>query len=127
MTEGLFLISLHQALNNSPITIYGEGNQTRSFCFISDMVDGLISAMLKDNTKGEVMNLGNPDERSINEIADLIKEFTESNSEIKHEELPEDDPKERKPDIKKAIDILGWEPKVSLEEGLKKTIEYFKE
>jgi nucleoside-diphosphate-sugar epimerase len=115
-----------QALENSPITIYGEGNQTRSFCFITDMIDGLTSAMFSENTKGEVINLGNPDERSIKEIADMIKVFTNSNSEIKHEELPEDDPRERKPDISKAKRIIGWEPKVSLDEGIRKTIEYFK-
>lgn len=115
-----------QALEGSPITIYGEGQQTRSFCFITDMIDGINAAMFSDNTKGEVMNLGNPDERSIKEIAELIKEYTGSASEIKNEELPEDDPKERKPDISKAMRILNWEPRVDLEEGLKKTIEYFK-
>ena len=115
-----------QALENSPITIYGEGNQTRSFCFITDTIEGLTSFMFSENTKGEVMNIGNPDERSIRDIAELIKNYTESNSEIIYEELPADDPKERKPDISKAKELIGWEPRVSLEDGLKKTIEYFK-
>lgn len=115
-----------QALENSPITIYGQGQQTRSFCFISDMILGLTKAMFTDNTKGEVINLGNPDEKRISEIADMIKELTHSTSEIINEELPEDDPKERKPDITKAKNILGWEPQVSLSDGLQKTIEYFK-
>lgn len=116
-----------QALKNTEITIYGEGKQTRSFCYITDMIDGLVAAMFKDGTKGEVINLGNPDERSINEIANLVKEYTSSSSEVKHESLPQDDPKERKPDVSKAKQILDWEPKVGLEEGLKKTIDYFKD
>ena len=118
---------INQSLKNTPITIYGKGEQTRSFCYITDMIDGLTSAMFKDNTKGEVMNLGNPDERSIKEIAEIVKEYTGSTSEIKFEQLPQDDPKERKPDVSKAKRILDWEPKVTLDEGLKKTIVYFKE
>ena len=117
---------ISQALLNSPITIYGDGKQTRSFCFITDMIDGILMAMFSENTKGEVMNLGNPDERSILEIADIIKELTKSTSEIVNESLPPDDPKERKPDISKAKRILGWEPKVTLSEGLEKTVEYFR-
>lgn len=116
---------ISQALQNSPITIYGEGKQTRSFCFITDMIDGLLLAMFSKNTEGEVMNLGNPDERSIGDMADMIKELTKSSSEIVNEPLPPDDPKERKPDISKAKRILGWEPKVTLSEGLEKTVEYF--
>ncbi len=115
-----------QALKNESITIYGDGAQTRSFCYISDMLEGLYGAMFKEGTKGEVINLGNPDERSILEIAQIIKEATGSSSEIIHEELPPDDPKERKPDITKAKNILEWEPKVTLSEGLQKTVEYFK-
>lgn len=115
-----------QALKNEPITIYGEGNQTRSFCYITDMIEGINVAMFSDNTKGEVINLGNPDERSIKDIAHIIKDKTESKSEIINEDLPEDDPMTRKPDIERAKNILKWEPKVSLEEGLDKTIQYFK-
>jgi len=115
-----------QALKNEAITIYGDGSQTRSFCYISDMLDGLCAAMFADGTKGEVINLGNPDERSILEIASLIKEETGSSSEIIHEDLPPDDPKERKPDITKAKNLLNWEPKIALSVGLLKTVEYFK-
>jgi nucleoside-diphosphate-sugar epimerase len=117
---------ISQALSNSPITIYGEGQQTRSFCYISDMVAGLVLAMFSEHTKGEVINLGNPDERSITEIANLIKELTDSSSQIVKEPLPQDDPKERKPDISKAQRVLNWSPKVGLSEGLQKTVEYFK-
>jgi nucleoside-diphosphate-sugar epimerase len=117
---------INQALTNAPITIFGDGSQTRSFCFVDDMVEGLMRAMSYEMTSGQVMNLGNTDERKISEIAGLVKEMTGSSSEIINEELPEDDPKVRKPDITKAKSILEWEPKVSLEEGLKKTIEYFR-
>ncbi len=117
---------ISQALKNSPITIYGEGKQTRSFCYITDMTHGIMRAMFTENTKGEVINLGNPDERSIKEIADIIKELTGSTAEIINQPLPEDDPKERKPDISKAKNLLGWEPSVSLSEGLGKTVQYFK-
>lgn len=113
-----------QALKNEPITIYGDGLQTRSFCFISDLVEGLFKAMFTDGTKGEVINLGNPDERTIKEIAEIVKELTVSSSEIINEEAPPDDPHTRKPDITKAKRILDWEPQVELSEGLKKTIEY---
>lgn len=114
-----------QAIAQKPITIYGDGRQTRSCCYISDMVDGLKQAMFEDEAKGQVINIGNPDERTILELATIIKKMTNSSSKIVFEELPEDDPRTRKPDIKKAEDILGWKPKVGLEEGLKKTIEYF--
>ena len=115
-----------QALKKTPITIYGQGLQSRSFCYITDMIDGITRAMFTPDIKGEVINLGNPDERTIKDIADIVKSLTASTSEIVNEELPEDDPKERKPDITKAKKLLDWEPKVSLEEGLSKTIEYFK-
>lgn len=117
---------INQAIKNEPITVYGKGNQTRSFCYVDDMVEGIKLAMFSSNTKSEVFNLGNPDERMIMDIASLIKNMTNSTSEIVFEELPIDDPKERKPDISKAKRILGWEPKVSTEDGLRKTIEYFK-
>lgn len=116
-----------QAIAQKPITIYGDGSQTRSCCYISDMVEGLKQAMFKDETKGKAINIGNPDERTILELATTIKKMTNSESEIVFEELPEDDPKIRKPDIKRAKEILGWSPKIKLEEGLKKTIEYFRQ
>lgn len=115
-----------QAIENKPITVYGEGLQTRSFCFIEDMVDGLKRAMFFDDSVKQVINLGNPDERTIKELATMIKELTGSSSEILFEPLPEDDPKKRKPDIAKAKRLLNWEPKVSLKEGLSRTIKYFK-
>lgn len=115
-----------QALHNEPMTMFGDGSQTRSFCYVDDLVEGLCAFMFGDNLKGEVINLGNPNEKSIAEFATIIKELTKTKSEIVHEDLPEDDPKRRNPDISKAKKLLHWEPKVSLEEGLRKTIEYFK-
>lgn len=117
---------INQALKNEKITIYGDGNQTRSFCFVSDMVQGIKKAMETENTAGEVFNIGNPDERTIKDAAEKIKALTHSDSEIVYEPLPEDDPKKRKPDISKAKQKLSWEPTVSFEEGVSKTIEYFK-
>lgn len=114
-----------RALKNEDIPIFGDGSQTRSFCYVDDLVDGIVKAMESEETRGEVFNLGNPDEFTILELAEMVKKVTSSNSEIKFvEELPEDDPKRRKPDISKAKEILGWEPKVSLEEGLKKLVDY---
>lgn len=115
-----------QALSGAAITVYGDGSQTRSFCYIDDMVDGLKKAMFTDQAKGEVINLGNDDERTIKEIADMVVSLTNSSSEVINEDLPQDDPKERKPELTKAKNILGWSAKVSLEEGLLKTIQYFK-
>ena len=117
---------INQAIRNKPITVYGNGAQTRSFCFVSDMVKGLIKAIESENTKGEVFNLGNPDERKILEIAQLVKKMTESSSEIVFKRLPEDDPTKRRPDIAKAKKILNWTPKIDLEQGLKETIKYFR-
>ncbi len=117
---------INQAIRNEAITIYGDGNQTRSCCYIDDMVKGLTLAMFSKNTKGEVINIGNPDERKIIDLAEIIKKLSSSSSEITFEDLPQDDPMLRKPDITKAKDLINWEPKVNLEEGLKKTIEYFK-
>ena len=115
-----------QALNNKPITVYGDGTQTRSFCYISDMIKGLKAAMFAKGTRGEVINLGNSDERKIADLALLIKKLTNSSSEIIFEDLPEDDPKVRKPDIAKAKKLLKWSPRIKLEEGLENTIEYSK-
>jgi nucleoside-diphosphate-sugar epimerase len=115
-----------QALTKKPFTVYGTGEQTRSFCYVDDMVDGIEKAMFTDRTKGEVINLGNPDEKTVLELAEVIKIICESSMETIFEELPEDDPKIRKPDISKAKKLLGWEPKVGIEAGLRKTVEYFK-
>jgi len=116
-----------QALAGSPITVFGDGKQTRSLCFVDDMVEGLFKLMFTDGTKGEVVNLGSEEEHTVLEYAELVKKLTNSKSEIIFsEELPQDDPVRRRPDITRAKRLLGWEPKVSLEEGVKKTIEYFK-
>jgi len=116
-----------QALAGSPITVFGDGKQTRSLCFVDDMVEGLFKLMFTDGTKGEVVNLGSEDEHTVLEYAKLVKKLTNSKSEIIFsEELPQDDPVRRRPDITRAKRLLGWEPKVSLEEGVKRTIEYFK-
>lgn len=115
------------ALKGEPFPVFGDGKQTRSFCFVSDMVEGIIAAMEK-GSKGDVYNLGNPNEFTILELAQKVKELTDSASEVKMaEELPEDDPKQRCPDITKAKQKLGWKPKVSLEEGLRMLIESIKD
>jgi nucleoside-diphosphate-sugar epimerase len=115
-----------ESLTGKPITVYGDGKQTRSFCYISDMIEGLLKLMFKDNISGEVVNLGNPEERSILDFAALIKKMTNSNSEITFKPLPKDDPTRRKPDISKAKKLLGWEPKTDFTNGLEKTIEWFR-
>ncbi|MGH7461945.1 MAG: UDP-glucuronic acid decarboxylase family protein [Longimicrobiales bacterium] len=114
-----------QALQNKPITIYGDGQQTRSFCYVTDLVDGLMRLM---NTKPAVtgpINLGNPGEFTIRELAELVIDLTGSKSKLVKKPLPEDDPKQRQPDIAKAKKVLGWQPKVKLRDGLKKSIAYF--
>lgn len=118
-----FIVS---AINNEPLTIYGDGKQTRSFCFVSDMVRGIKLAMFAINTKAEVINLGNPNERTVLSLAEIIKKMTNSSSEVVHIEKCEDDPKVRRPDISKAKALLQWEPEIDLEAGLAKTIEYFR-
>ena len=115
-----------QALRNDPITIYGDGSQTRSFCYVSDMVEGLVSMMNCDHFTGPV-NLGNPIEFSIAQLAELVLRITQSKSEIVCRPLPEDDPIQRCPDITLAKKRLRWEPMVQLREGLEETIEYFKQ
>ncbi|MBN1156781.1 SDR family oxidoreductase [Candidatus Woesearchaeota archaeon] len=115
-----------QAIENKDITIYGDGMQTRSFCYVSDMIDGFIRAMNKENFTGPV-NLGNPNEFTMLELADSVIKLAGSKSKLVFKELPQDDPKCRKPDISLAKEKLGWQPKVELAEGLKKTIEYFRE
>jgi len=114
-----------QALKGQPITIYGDGQQTRSFCYVSDLVDGLMRLM---NTPDEVtgpINLGNPGEFTILELAEQVLALTGSRSELKRLPLPQDDPKQRKPDISRARDVLGWGPSVQLQQGLEHTIAYF--
>ena len=113
-----------QALQNKPITVYGDGLQTRSFCYVSDMVEALVKLM--NSNVLEPVNLGNPDEFTIKELAGQIISLTGSKSEIVKKPLPADDPKQRKPDISLANKKLNWQPKIKLNEGLKKTIEYFK-
>jgi len=113
-----------QALTKKPLTVYGDGSQTRSFCYISDMVEGIYKLMLSNET--EPVNIGNPEEMSIIDFANKINELTGAESEIVFEDLPVDDPKTRQPDITKAKSVLGWEPKVGLDEGLEKTIDWFK-
>lgn len=114
-----------QALRNRPITIYGNGSQTRSFCFVEDLVEGLIRLMDSPDAVTGPINLGNPGEFTIRELAEKVVELSGSQSRIEVHPLPEDDPKQRKPDISKAQALLGWNPQVQLEDGLRKTIAYF--
>ena len=114
-----------QAFTNEPITVYGDGSQTRSFCYVSDLVEGIVRLLRSDYDKGP-MNIGNPVEVTILQFAERIRTLTGSKSEIVFRPLPEDDPKVRQPDIGRAKKILGWEPKVGLDDGLRKTIDYFK-
>jgi UDP-glucuronate decarboxylase len=113
-----------QALRNEPITIYGEGEQTRSFCYVSDLVEGILRLMNAEDLTGPI-NIGNPNEFTIRELAELVIELTGSRSEVVRRPLPADDPTRRRPDISLARAGLGWEPQVQLREGLKSTIEYF--
>jgi dTDP-glucose 4,6-dehydratase len=112
---------LRQALQDKPITVFGEGQQTRSFCYVSDLIDGMIR--LAESGYSSPMNIGNPDEFTLMELAKTVIEVTGSRSEIVHEALPTDDPQVRQPDITLAREVLGWEPQVSLREGLERTIE----
>ncbi len=114
---------LNQALNDEPLTVYGDGKQTRSFCYVDDLVNGIRKAM--ESEKGEIFNLGNPDEYTILELAKKVQEVLDTESEIVHQELPEDDPEKRRPDITSAKEKLGWTPEISLEKGLKKTARYY--
>jgi UDP-glucuronate decarboxylase len=114
-----------QALNNENITLYGNGNQTRSFCYVDDMITALITLMNTNMQYVGPINLGNPEEFTILELAEKIIKMTNSKSQIQQKELPKDDPQQRKPNIEKANKILNWNPKIGLNEGLFKTIEYF--
>jgi nucleoside-diphosphate-sugar epimerase len=114
-----------QALQGKPLTVYGDGTQTRSFCYVEDLVEGL-SRLGEAEVSGEVFNLGNPAEVTILELARLVKRLTGTTSDIVFLPKPPDDPARRRPDISKAKRLLNWEPKIPLEEGLKRTIEYFR-
>jgi len=115
---------MDQALRGEPMTVFGDGKQTRSFCYVSDLVDGLYRLMMSDERYP--VNLGNPLEMTVLEFAGYIRDLTGASSEIIFQPLPQDDPKQRKPDITKAQTILGWEPVVPLEDGLRRTVEYFR-
>ncbi len=115
---------INQALRGEPLTVFGNGNQTRSFCYISDMIEGIYKLIESD--ENYPVNLGNPEEMTINQFANVVLDLIDSDSKIVYKELPVNDPQIRQPDITKAKNILNWEPKVSLKEGLLKTINYFK-
>lgn len=114
-----------QALRGENVTVFGNGNQTRSFCYLSDQIEGLYKLLISNET--EPVNIGNPDEITVNQIAEEVIALTNSKSKIVYEDLPVNDPKVRQPDIDRARNILGWEPKVNRSEGLKQTIDYFRE
>jgi dTDP-glucose 4,6-dehydratase len=114
-----------QALREEPITVYGDGTQTRSFCYVDDLVEGIFRLLMSDYSLP--VNIGNPEEITIKEFAEEIKSITNSDADIVYEPLPTDDPKQRRPDISKAKEILGWEPKVNRREGLEKTLTFFQE
>jgi dTDP-glucose 4,6-dehydratase len=114
---------MKQALRGEPLTVYGNGNQTRSFCYVSDEIDGFLR--LSKSDEHMPVNIGNPSEFTILECAQMVLKVTGSRSQIRHEPLPQDDPKQRRPDITKARQLLGWEPTIDLETGLRKSLEYF--
>jgi dTDP-glucose 4,6-dehydratase len=114
-----------QALKGEPLTVYGDGSQTRSFCYASDLIDGIYRLFMSD--RADPTNIGNPNEFTVRELAERVIKITGSKSKVVEKPLPEDDPKVRQPDITIARRDLGWEPKVQLEEGLQRTIAYFKE
>jgi nucleoside-diphosphate-sugar epimerase len=116
-----------QALKGEPITVYGDGSQTRSLCYVDDLVAGIMRAMFGVRTRGQVFNLGNPEEHTVLEYAQIIRDLCGSTSTIVHEPLPPDDPTRRQPNIGKARDVLGWEPRVPLQEGLRRTITWYAE
>jgi len=112
-------------LNGEPLTVFGDGSQTRSFCYVSDLIDGIFKLAMSNYH--EPVNLGNPREMTIKQFADQIIRITGTKSKIEYKLLPVDDPKVRQPDITRAREVLGWEPRVDFEEGINKTIEYFRE
>lgn len=117
---------LTQALDGTDLTVYGDGQQTRSFCYVSDLIEGLVSLMRKADPAYDVYNIGNESERTINELAEVILELVETESGITYEPLPEDDPTRRRPEISRAKSDLNWEPEISLRDGLEQTIQYMR-
>ena len=115
-----------QALKGENLTVYGDGSQTRSFCYVDDLIDGFVRLMNQEKTVGPV-NIGNPGEFTMLELAELVLKKVGGKSKITNLPLPSDDPKQRRPDITLAKEVLGWEPKVPLEQGLERTIEYFRQ
>jgi nucleoside-diphosphate-sugar epimerase len=114
-----------QALRGEPLTIYGDGSQTRSFCYVDDLIDGIVR--LFEHGNGEPTNLGNPHEFTVRQLAELVLRLTRSKSTLVERPLPVDDPQVRQPDISRAKKTIGWEPKIPLEDGLRRTIEYFRQ
>jgi UDP-glucuronate decarboxylase len=117
---------LSQVIQNDPLTVYGDGSQTRSFCYVDDMIAGLRALMETDDLQGEVVNLGRENEITIRQLVDLIDEVSNSDVEVVHEPLPQDDPRRRCPDISRARDLLDWEPEVPIRTGLERTLEHFR-
>jgi UDP-glucuronate decarboxylase len=117
---------INQAIRGNDITVYGDGSQTRSFCYVDDLIDGIVAMMRSDDTLTGPINLGNPAEFTMIDLAQKVIEFTNSDSKIVHLPLPEDDPKQRRPDITSAKQLLGWQPRFDFESGLSNTIEYFR-
>jgi nucleoside-diphosphate-sugar epimerase len=113
-----------QALRGEPITVYGDGSQTRSFCFVDDLVEGIVR--LFERAGADPVNVGNPSEFTVRQLADIVLRLTGSHSPIVFEPLPTDDPRQRRPNIARAQELLGWQPAVPLEEGLRRTIDYFR-
>ena len=116
-----------QALSGEDITVYGDGSQTRSFCYVDDLIEGLTRLMDSERAAGLPVNLGNPRELTVKELVDLVAAFTETRSRVVYRPLPQDDPRRRKPDIGRALELLGWQPQVDLEHGLEATIEWFED
>jgi UDP-glucuronate decarboxylase len=114
-----------KALRNEPLTVYGDGNQSRSFCYVDDMVRGIVALMDYEGGFTGPINLGNPEEIRIGDLAELVIDLTASSSRVEHRERPKDDPLRRRPDISLAERTISWRPSTSLREGLKKTIDYF--
>jgi dTDP-glucose 4,6-dehydratase len=116
-----------QAIRGEPLTVYGDGSQTRSFCYVSDLVEGIYRLVFAPHPEPLIINLGNPDEVTVRQLAQEVLEVTGSRSQLVFQPLPEDDPKVRRPDIRRARELLGWEPRVARREGLTKTLPYFRE